>query len=177
MHLSGAVFPNATDGVRQMLDGADLLGFTLLPRLTLDEDAFSPRTDSAVLVHVQRDAVTTGEVSRVEEVRFTVYGPNVLTSIDIAEAVVAAISGEGVHVPAVDGVGPFSFDRIEHRNITRDLRLNQRERRQNNVLSVTNQPVNLGVSEILIHPERPIPHLINISPQIRHQKPSSVDDA
>lgn len=113
--MSGAVFPNSTDGVRQMLDGVDLLGFTLLPRLVLDADAFSPRTDNHVLVHVQRDAVTTGEVARVEEVRFTVYGPHVMASTDLAEAVLAAICGEGVHVPAVDGVGPFFFDRIEQR--------------------------------------------------------------
>ena len=113
--LEGTTFPDAVRGVEALLDGVDLMGFRLRPVLWLPDDAFSPRTDGAVTVHVQREAITVGAVDRVEEVRLTVYGPDPLTSSDLAEAILAFICGRGIETPATEHSDSFYFDSIDQR--------------------------------------------------------------
>lgn len=123
MGLSGAVFPDALRGVEALLTGVDVElppggtanTYSLQPALFLTDDPFESIADGSVTVHVQRDAVTTGEFDRVEEVRFTVYGPHLLTSTDIAEFVLSAICGDGVESPQTEYSASFYFDRIEQR--------------------------------------------------------------
>lgn len=123
MTLSGAVFPDALRGVEALLDGvevelpegAQVNTYLLRPVLFMTTDPFAASADGSVVVHVQRDAVTTGAYDRVEEVRFTVYGPHLLTSTDIAETVLALICGDGIESPETEHSAAFYFDRIEQR--------------------------------------------------------------
>lgn len=123
MSLSGAVFPDALRGVEALLtglvvelpEGGQTNAYQLRPVLFMTDDPFAANSDGSVTVHVQRDAVTVGSYDRVEEVRFTVYGPHLLTSTDIAEYVLAVICGDGVESPETEYSAAFYFDRVEHR--------------------------------------------------------------
>lgn len=115
MSMAGAVFPDAVRGVEALLTDVQLLDVPLRPVLHLTADPFTPLEDGAVTVHIQRDAITTGDIDRVEEVRFTVYGTDVLTSSDLAEAILALICGEGIESPWTEHSAPFYFDNIDQR--------------------------------------------------------------
>lgn len=104
------VWPDAQRGIHSLLEGREILGFTLQPEATPDRLDF----EDAQKVVVQLETVDTreGDIDRVQEIRLTVYGPTVYVSRDIYEQILSLISGIDIDSPALHNWPVFYFDEI-----------------------------------------------------------------
>lgn len=106
------VYPDGVRGFCSLLEGADILGHSILPVVIVPVD-YAERDET--VVHISRMSTNEGPIDRTEELRMVVYGGSVLGSTDVAEAILSLITGDAIATPSSDSSAPFLFDWVRQR--------------------------------------------------------------